>query len=42
MIHLFTRVFHELLSLNIINKKYIFATYACKKEHFMSLLRAFR
>ena len=42
MMHLFTRVFHEPLTLNIINKKYIFATYACTKAHFMSLLRFFR
>ena len=42
VMHLFTCVFHEPLTLNIINKKYIFATYACTKEHFMSLLRFFR
>ena len=42
MIHLFTRVFHEPRTLNIINKTYTFATYACTKEHFMSLLRFFR
>ena len=42
MIHLFTHVFHEPLTLNIIDKKYTFATNARTKEHFMSLLRFFR
>jgi len=42
MIHVFTRVFHEPLTLKIFNQKHIFATYAYTKEHVMSLLRAFR
>ena len=42
MIHAVTRVFHQPLTVNIFNQKQIFATYAYTKEHFMSLLRAFR
>ena len=40
MIHVFTRVFHKSLNLNIFSQKHIFATYDCTRAHFMSLLIA--
>ena len=39
---IYSRVFCEPLTRNIFNQKHIFATlYACTKEHFRSLFRAF-
>ena len=34
-------MFHEPLTLNIINKKHIFATYACTKEKFYESFKSF-
>ena len=38
----YSRVFYLPLNLNKFSQKHIFATYACTREHFMSLLRPFR
>ena len=38
----YSRVFHLPLNLYIFSQKHSFASYACTREHFMSLLRPFR